>query len=335
MLKPYLERLIKKQSLSAEDCENAIKIILEEDNTHQTAAFLALLQAKGAGIDEILGITRAMQKHMLPVSVPFLVLDIVGTGGDGSNSVNISTAASLLAAACGVYVAKHGNRSSSSLCGSADFIQALNIPLESKPEALTKSIEKHRFGFMFAPHFHPAAKKIAPVRKGLRFRTVFNLIGPLLNPAKAQYQLIGVSQPELMDVIANVVFKLGTVKTWVFHGHGLDEITCIGPTDVLEITPKSITSFQLNPMEYGLPLCTREDLQGGLAIDNASILMEVFSGRSKGAIANTLALNAGAALAVYGTVPSIQEGVQLAQETLCNKQVLSLIQKLSQTCIEN
>lgn len=328
MLKPYIEKMLQKQSLSCAESEDALNIILAQENPYQATAFLTLLHAKGETVDEILGIVKTMQRNMISVSLEHPVLDIVGTGGDGSNSLNISTAAGLLAAACGARVAKHGNRSSSSLCGSADFIEALGIPFEAEPQSIVQSIQKHHFGFLFAPHFHPAAKKLAPIRKGLRFRTVFNLIGPLLNPAKAQYQLIGVSHPELLSPIASVVHKLGTVKTLVFNGNGLDEISCIGPTDVLEVTANGITSYQIDPRDYKLPLCQREDLQGGQPQENAAILKEVFAGIRQGPIADTLALNAGVSLWVYGTSDSIESGIKLAQKTLQAGKVMHLIQRM-------
>lgn len=327
-----LESLMKNKDLTVQESEHAVSEILDPStNPFQIAAFLTLMGAKGETVDEITAIIQAMRKLMEPIDLDLPVLDIVGTGGDGLRTINISTASCLLAASCGVRIAKHGSRSASSLCGSADVLEALGIDILQPSEKIIKSISELGMGFMFAPLFHPAAKQLSSLRKQLKIRTFFNLIGPLLNPAKAQYMMVGVYDPKLLDVLATSLQRLGTQRSWVFHGGGCDELTCLGPVTVMEVTPDSIKQFTLDPIDFGLPRCTIEDLKGGDAELNASLIIEALEGK-RPAIAHTLVLNAAAALTIYGTVKTLEEGIALAQDHLNRGSALNLLQQWKESC---
>jgi anthranilate phosphoribosyltransferase len=322
-----IEKLIEGMDLTTQESEAAIHEILKGANPHQTAAFLALLRAKGETAEELLGMAQAMQGFMIPVSLGYPVLDIVGTGGDKANTINISTGASILAASCGVKIAKHGSRSASSLCGSADVLEALGVRFSSTPEEVSQQIAEMGFAFLFAPHFHPAMKEIKQIRSGLGLRTAFNVLGPILNPAGAEYQLIGVSHPELLELVAAVLQRLGTKRSLVFHGCGLDELSCMGPAQVLDVTAEGIRKFTLDPEALGLKKCSLEDLQGGDAKENAQKLQRLLKGEEEGA-ADTLILNAAVAIHLYGLAPSIEEGIVIARENLKNGNAYRLLERL-------
>ncbi len=301
-----LQLLVEKQSLTSEQCTAAIDAMLEDPI--QMGAFLALLKSKGETVDEILGLVRAMRAQMRPLRLDRPVLDIVGTGGDLAGTVNISTGSALMAARFGVPILKHGNRSVSSLCGSADVLEALGYPIHQSPEEIQTSIEKTGFGFCFAPDYHPIMQKIRPIRNALKIPTVFNIIGPLLNPAGTEHLQIGVYKEELVPIIANVLFQLGTKRSIVYCGHGMDELSCIGPTEALLVTDEGCSSLCIDPEQLGLALCKREDLLGGDAKYNAQLLKNPPEG-----LKNTLILNTAVALFLYGLANSIEEGVQIAK----------------------
>ena len=301
-----LQLLVEKQSLTAEQCAAAIHAMLEDPI--QMGAFLALLKSKGETVDEILGLVRAMRAQMRPLQLDRPVLDIVGTGGDLAGTVNISTGSALMAARCGVPVLKHGNRSVSSQCGSADVLEAMNYPIHQTPQQIQASIQKTGFGFCFAPDYHPIMQKMSPIRNALKMPTVFNIIGPLLNPAGTEHLQIGVYKKELVPIIADVLFQLGTKRSIVYCGYNMDELSCIGPTDALLVTDKGCSPLRIDPKQLGLPLCTRQDLLGGDAKYNAQLLKNPPEG-----LKNTLILNAAVALFLYGLARSIEEGVQIAK----------------------
>ena len=242
------------------------------------------------------------------------MLDIVGTGGDGIGSVNISTGATVIAAAAGARVAKHGNRSVSSLCGSADVLEALGVRVDLGAAGVAACVDRAGVGFMFAPRFHPAMRAVVPVRRALRVRTVFNVLGPLLNPARAAYGLVGVYSPAVSGVVAEALARLGVRRALVVHSMGLDELTPLGPASVVEVAagapPKQ---YELEPRRLGIPRATIDDLRGGDAALNAAILLDVFAG-ARGAVADALNLTAGVAIYAAGHVDSPEEGVALAQE---------------------
>ncbi len=315
MLKNYLEKLIISQSLSFTEAQDAMKKIIEGSDCHQVAAFLALLKSKGETANEIAGMAKTLEQYSIPVKTNHLVIDTCGTGGDGSNTVNISTGAAILTAACGVKVAKHGNRAMSSSCGSADVLEELGIALDLSPEAVEESIEKIGIGFMYAPRFQPVLKNISPIRRGLGLRTVFNLLGPLLNPARPAYQLLGVCQEDLLKLMAQALQQLGKRKALVIHGCGLDELTPLGPANGYLVTKEKIEYVTINPYELGMKPCTLQDLQGKDAPTNARLLREALS-QGEGAIADALILNAGVAIYLAGQVKEYQEGVELARKAI-------------------
>ena len=254
-----------------------------------------------------------MSEISLKKSAPYPLLDIVGTGGDGLHTINISTGSALLAASCGVKIAKHGNRSASSLSGSADVIEKLGININASVDNISAGIDQFNFGFFYAPHFHPALGNIKSIRKKLGIPTVFNLIGPLLNPADAEQLMISIADPRYLDPMAEVLLKRGVKRALVFHGQGLDEISCCGPIDMIEINQATIQKYTLNATDYGLNTCSIESLQGGTPAENAAVLKRTLQGET-GPIANTLILNAGMACYLHGISPSKQEGVDLAQQ---------------------
>lgn len=327
MLKPYLQLLMDHPSLTRVEAEAAMNIILNELDPHQTAAFLAILKYRGETPGEVAGMVDALQKMALPVHFPQSVLDIVGTGGDQANTVNISTGASILAAACGVPIAKHGNRSVSSRSGSADVLEELGVDLETSPEQLARCLHEVGIAFMYAPAYHPSLKKIAAIRRGLKFPTVFNILGPLLNPAKAEYALIGVSNESTLELMSQVVLEyMNRKRTLLFHGNGLDELTTLGKIIAYDIQNGQMKRLEIDPAVLGFSSCSLNELQGGDSRLNASILKQVFSGRP-GAVADALILNAGAAVWIFGNASTLEEGIQIARKTLKEGKAMNVLEK--------
>jgi anthranilate phosphoribosyltransferase len=313
-----LDKLIRGESLSAEEVFEVVLSLL--DDPLKMAGFLILLKAKGETPDEILGLVRAMRSKMKKVYLDAPVLDIVGTGGDLAGTVNISTGSALMVAKCGVPVVKHGNRAVSSKCGSADVLEALGVDIH-------QPVGKENFSFCFAPDYHPIMKEMRALRKALKVPTAFNLIGPLLNPAGTDHLQIGVYNPELVPVIAEVLFKLGTKRSLVFSGHGIDELSCIGPTEAILVTEEGVEPLLIDPEQLGLHLCTLEELKGGDAKMNAEILRN-----PPRAVFETLVLNAGVALFLYGKVETIAEGVQMVnsfKNRIRNRGVIAEIKRAS------
>ncbi|EFN52082.1 hypothetical protein CHLNCDRAFT_27114, partial [Chlorella variabilis] len=316
-----LEVLMQRQDLSEQQTSEALQALVAGAEPTQMAAFLVLLRAKGETAEEIAGLAKAMRALSIPVHTSYdgkcWVLDIVGTGGDGIGSVNISTGATVVAAAAGAKVAKHGNRSVSSLCGSADVLEALGVAVELGPGGVSLCLEEAGVGFMFAPTYHPAMKTVVPVRKSLRVRTAFNLLGPMLNPADAAYGLVGVYSTSVSHLMADALqasgMRLGVKKALVVHSSGLDELTPMGPADVVEVTQQGKHSYSLEPIELGIPRCEVADLAGGDAALNARILMDAFGG-ARGPVADALNLNAGVALAAATLAADAKEGVAMAQD---------------------
>ncbi len=321
-----LSHLSEKKSLSEEEAYGAARELLETGDAAQTAAFLSLLKAKGETVEEITGLVNALREEARPVPIVHPILDIVGTGGDRAGTANISTGAALLAALSGIPVVKHGNRSVSSKSGSADVLEALGFDIHApvNPES--------NFNFCFAPDYHPALQKVREVRKALKFPTVFNILGPLLNPAGISHLQIGVFRPDLVPIMAEVLFRLGTKRSLVFHGHGLDELSCLGPIDALLVTEKGIEPFRIDPAALGLKICTMEDLKGGDAKDNSEMLLAVLRGEES-PIRDTLILNAAVGQYLYGSVKSLEEGVaalrQKLKSALKNHAVIAEIKRAS------
>ncbi|CAI5974756.1 unnamed protein product [Closterium sp. NIES-64] len=312
-LKQVIQQLIERKDLTQEQAQAAMEGLIAGAEAAQIGAFLVLLRAKGETPEEVAGLAAAMRSMCVEVAAGDNTLDIVGTGGDGFDTVNISTGACVLAAACGAHVAKHGNRSVSSACGSADVLEALNVEVDLGPQAVARCVQEAGVGFMYAPRFHPAMRIVAPVRKALKVRTAFNLLGPMLNPSFAPYALVGVFNPETVDLMARSLQRLGIRRALVVHSKGLDEISPMGPADMLEVTQDSVRPFRVDPLDYGIARCTIEDLKGGDKALNAQLLRDAFGGQ-QGAIADALVLNAGTGLAACGVAKDVGEGIAMAQE---------------------
>lgn len=325
LLKSAIEKLTKGQDLKSHEMENILTQIFDPSlNPLQLAAFLVLLRAKPETSEELATLVKAMRNHMLTVPTHFDVLDIVGTGGDLQHTVNISTGSAMLAASCGVKVAKHGNHAVSSLAGSADVIEALGINLHLTPEHVAKCIETIGIGFCYAPNFHPMTQALRQFRKELGVPTSFNLLGPLLNPADASHLVLGVLDETLMPKMAEVLMQLGTKRSVIVHGSHLDEISTLGPAKVIEVSKDGLHEYELDPLDLDLPRCGINDLRGGDAMHNAALLKDTFKGK-KGPIADTLIFNAAVALHIYGKYPSLQEASAHAKETLYSGQVHTLL----------
>lgn len=328
-LKPYIQALIDgDRRLTSDETEAAFSAILAGADNIQVASLLTLLRARNETPEEIAGMVRAMNKACHSVNIPNTkLLDIVGTGGDGADTINISTASVVLAAACGCTVAKAGNRSVSSACGSADVLESLGVKVSLSPEQVEQCVEKCGIAFMFAPVNHPAMRHVAPVRKALGVRTCFNILGPMTNAAGAQRAVIGVFHEELLSLMAGALKQVGRVDhAVVIHGVGLDEISPLGPATIVEIknvSPEGEAkvyeekTYSFDPLTVDIPRCKVEDLRGGGPVENAEEFRKVLlGGDHTNAKRNSIILNAGVGCYVYGLVETIAEGCSLAKETL-------------------
>jgi anthranilate phosphoribosyltransferase len=313
-----LARLLDGASLERPEAREVMGAIMRGEATPaQIGAFLVALRAKGETADEIAGCAEAMREHVVAVRPRREdLVDTAGTGGDGAHTLNISTAAALVAAAAGAGVAKHGNRAVSSACGSADVLEALGFRLELPPEQIARSIDELGFGFMFAPAHHPAMRHAAPVRRELATRTVFNVLGPLTNPAGARAQVIGVFSPELVRTIADVVAQLGARRAFVVHGYaGIDELSPAGPNLVCEVVEGHVRERTIDPLELGVERCHPDELRGGTPAENARAIRDVLSG-GDGARRSAVLLNAAGAIAAVGETDDLREGLERARETV-------------------
>jgi anthranilate phosphoribosyltransferase len=319
MIQQALQQVLDGRDLTREETREVMSQIMAGEATPaQIGGFLVALRAKGETADEIAGCAEAMRAHVLAVKPRRDdLVDTAGTGGDGASTINISTAAALVAAAAGAAVAKHGNRAVSSACGSADVLEALGFALEQEPERIARSIDELGFGFLFAPSHHPAMRHAAPVRKELATRTVFNVLGPLTNPAGARAQVVGVYSPELVRTIAEVLAALGARRAFVVHGAGgIDELSPVGENLVAEVVDGTVRERTLDPeAELGLPRCSVDELRGGAPADNAAAVREVFAG-ADGGRRNAILLNAAGAIAAAGHAEDLREGLDVARETV-------------------
>ena len=316
-IRDALERLLAGEDLSRAATEGLFGELMDGALSEvQKTALLVALRMKGESAAEIAGAATAMRRRVVPIPHrrPAAV-DTCGTGGDGRGTFNISTAAAFVAAAAGVPIAKHGNRSVSSKCGSADVLAALGVNIEVTPEQAGQALDEVGIAFLFAPKLHPAMREVMPVRKALGVRTVFNVLGPLTNPAGARRQLMGVYSPELVERIARVLVELGSDHALVVHGDGLDEITTTGTTRVAEVRGGEVAVYEVRPQDFGLEPTTAEELAGGDPETNAVLLRRVFEGED-GPLARITALNAGAAIFVGGQAESLRDGVETARRVL-------------------
>ena len=325
----YIERVTQKQDLSFEDSRNAFDEIFEGAvKAEDIAAFLLGLKDKGETVDEIRGAATSMRNRMTKITAPANAMDVVGTGGDSHGTLNVSTAAAIVVAACGVPVAKHGNRAASSRSGSSDVLAALGINLEASVDTLQRCLDEANICFMFAPVHHPAMRHVADVRKQLKTRTIFNLLGPLTNPAGVKRHLIGVFSREWLEPMAKVLDSLGSETAWLTHGQdGMDEITTTTATDVVELREGALKSFLIEPEQAGLPRTRLDMLKGGEAEHNAIEMKRLLQGQH-GSYRDIVALNAGAALVVGGKAGDVREGARLAEAALDNGAARQTLDKL-------
>jgi len=329
-----LDKLQRRIDLTSDEAAGAMETIMDgQAQPSQIAGLLVGLAMKGERPDEIVGLARTMRARATKLSRTFdSLFDTCGTGGDGAHTFNVSTVAALVVAACGVHVAKHGNRSASSKCGSADLFETLGVNVTAPPAVIERCLDEAGIAFLFAQVFHPSMKHAAPTRKELGVRTAFNLLGPLTNPAGAKRQLVGVPKPELTELVARSLLLLGAARAWVVHGaDGLDEISTTGYTKVSECRDGAVNTFYLHPSDVGLPKSTPETLKGGVAADNAAIAREILDGE-KGPRRDIVLLNAGASLLVAGRAATVPEGIEMAARAIDSgraKAVLAALVRLS------
>ena len=318
MIKEAILKLAKKENLSYEEAEKVMDEIMSGEATPvQMSAYLTALSLKGETIEEITASAAGMRAHCIKLLHDQEVLEIVGTGGDGSNSFNISTTASMVIAAAGVPVAKHGNRAASSKSGAADVLEALGVKITLEPEKSAEILKKINICFLFAQNYHIAMKYVAPIRKELGIRTVFNILGPLSNPAGANMELMGVYEEALVEPLARVMENLGVTKGMVIYGQDkLDEISMSAPTSVCEIRDGKFTSYELTPEQFGYSRCEKDALKGGTPQENAQITRDILDGKETGAKRQAVCLNAGAALYIAGKAETMEAGVRLAEEMI-------------------
>ena len=318
MIKESIIKLSKKQDLAYAEAEAVMDEIMSGQATPvQMSAYLTALSLKGETIDEITASAAGMRAHCIKLLHNLDVLEIVGTGGDGSNSFNISTTSSLVIAAGGVPVAKHGNRAASSKSGAADVLEALGVKITLTPERSAEILKKINICFLFAQNYHIAMKYVAPIRKELGIRTVFNILGPLSNPAGANMELMGVYDQSLVEPLAQVMANLGVDRGMVVYGQdSLDEISMCAPTSVCEIRDGKFTSYEITPEQFGYERCEKGALTGGTPAENAEITKAILKGEEKGSKRQAVCLNAGAALYIAGKSASIEEGVKLAESLI-------------------
>lgn len=318
MIKEAIIKLSKKQDLAYAEAEAVMDEIMSGQATPvQMSAYLTVLALKGETIDEITASAAGMRAHCIKLLHNLDVLEIVGTGGDGSNSFNISTTSSLVIAAGGVPVAKHGNRAASSKSGAADVLEALGVKITLTPERSAEILKKINICFLFAQNYHIAMKYVAPIRKELGIRTVFNILGPLSNPAGANMELMGVYDQSLVEPLAQVMANLGVNRGMVVYGQdSLDEISMCAPTSVCEIRDGKFTSYEITPEQFGYERCEKGALTGGTPAENAEITKAILKGEEKGPKRQAVCLNAGAALYIAGKATSIEEGVKLAESLI-------------------
>jgi len=325
----YLQQIVEGKDLSVSEAEALLAEIFEGATDAQIGALLIALKMKGESVSEIAGLAKAMRSSAVRIhpEVAGPLVDVVGTGGDGTNTINVSTAAAIVASSSGAFVAKHGNYAVSSACGSANVLSELGVEVDLEPEKVKENIETLGIGFMLAPIFHPSMKRVAPIRRELGMRTVFNILGPLTNPAGVKYHVVGVYDPDLCEKLASALKILGAERAMVVHGAGLDEITNTGPTLISELKGESLRTYTMTPEEFGYPLASLEDIRGASPEENAKKLVEILSGaRNPGR--DIVAMNSGAALYVSGIAETLFDGASMAEEAIDSGRALETLKRM-------
>ncbi|GIM29810.1 anthranilate phosphoribosyltransferase [Clostridium polyendosporum] len=334
MINNYVERLIVKENLSEEEMTLIMDNIMEGKLTNsQIASFLTALRIKGENVDEITAAARVMRSKVIPLGkIDEFTIDTCGTGGDKKGTFNVSTAVSMIAAAAGITVVKHGNRSVSSNCGSADVLETLGVNISMAPEDVYQCIKEVNIGFLFAPTFHPAMKYAAVPRREMGIRTIFNILGPLTNPASANGQVLGVFSPALTESLAKVLKNLGTERAMVVHGlDGMDEITLSGDTQVSELRDGEIETYIINPSDFGLKTSDMSEVIGGDSKKNAQIIIDIFNGEN-GSKRDIVLLNAAAALVVGKKAKDMNEGIEMAKEIIDSGKAMKKLNEWKSFC---
>lgn len=331
MIKEAIVKIVNKEDLTYDEAYTVMNEIMSGETTAiQNAAFLSALSTKSTRaetIDEIAGCAAAMRKHATKVETDMEIIDIVGTGGDNANSFNISTTSALVVAAAGLKVAKHGNRAASSKCGTADCLEALGVNIDQSPEKCIELLKEVGICFFFAQKYHTSMKHVGAIRKELGFRTVFNILGPLTNPARPTMQLLGVYDEYLVEPLAQVLINLGIKNALVVYGQDkLDEISLSAPTTICEVRDGAYKTSVIKPEDFGFERCTKADLLGGMPAENAEITTAILKGE-QGHKRNAVLLNAGAALFVGGKANSLKEGIELAAQTIDSGKALATLNK--------
>lgn len=331
MIRECIATLVRGQDLSHDEAADAMKEIMDGEATpSQVASFITALRMKGETVSEITGMATSMREKSLKVATDGFVVDTCGTGGDGQNTMNVSTAAALVTAAAGVKVAKHGGRAASSQCGSADILEANGVKIEMSPEGVEQCLAEVGIGFMFAPSFHPSMRHAGPTRRDIGIRTVFNVLGPMTNPASPQAQILGVAEPEIGDKMAQVLARLGTQRAMVVHGReGLDEISISGPTKVWDLSGGMVNSYTITPESAGIQRASLDSIKGGSLERNLELFRSVLQG-IVGPAQDVVLLNAAAAIVVAGKARDLSEGVSLAREAIISGGARNKLQALAE-----
>lgn len=326
----YLEIILNGGDLTFDQAKDLQDTIFEGQVTEvQIAAFLAMMRMKKATSDEIAGLAQSLRNHAVRVKVDLdHMIDTCGTGGAGVKTFNISTASAFVVAGAGAYVAKHGNRGITSRCGSADVLEQLGVNIDPGPDVVAQCIREAHIGFMFAPKYHPAMKFVQPIRKSLDFRTAFNILGPLANPAGVKAQVMGVSDLLLLERMVESLKRLGARRAMVVHGQGMDEITLLGKTRIVELRDGWVTSFELDPTEYGIALAPLEALGSGDAVANATVIRNVLAGRARGPRRDIVVLNAAAGIVVSGLADNFAQALPLAEASIDQGKALKCLERL-------
>ncbi|MDI6785496.1 MAG: anthranilate phosphoribosyltransferase [bacterium] len=331
MIKEIIETLVNGNNLDIEESKQVMNMIMDGELTSaQIASILTAFRIKGETATEIAGAALVMREKSTKINIEGDLIDTCGTGGDKSNTFNISTVSALVVAGCGVKVAKHGNKSVSSKCGSADLLESLGVNINVEPNVVEDCINQIGFGFLYAPLLHGAMKHAAGPRREIGIRTIFNILGPLTNPAEAKYQILGTYGPNLTETMALALKNLGSKRAFIVHGEdGLDEITLTTRTKISELKDNEVKTYYISPENYGLKRCQINDLKGGSIEDNANIALDILYGKDSH-LKNIVLLNSAFALLCINKVDTVEEGINLADEVIEKKKALEVLEKLKQ-----